>query len=731
MGSRARQRPSPRRTTAASRRRQGRRAVPAAVVALLLAGAAIFAYQTSFAGVFIFDDEFAIQRNPNIRTLWPLTRAMSAPPESPVSARPVASLTLAVNYALAPADARNVMASGSAAAPPDVATRYLANVWGYHAMNLGLHVLAALAVFGVVRRTLLSDRLRPRFGQAADALASAVALLWVVHPLTTDAVTYVTQRTEVLMGLFYLLTLYCAIRAAESFDAQGQRWSRRPQDSVLSEGTGSPARMQNVADRARRSTEPDIGRARRRMWSAAAIVACALGMGSKQTMVTAPFVVLAWDWMFGSPAAAPGAPRTPDPAGPARPQFRWRLYAGLAATWVVLAAGVAIERWPHSIGMDREGWTPWTYLLTQTGVLVHYVRLSFVPAPLVLDYDGWPMASALQDVAPQAAVVTLLVGATVAAVVRRAPWGFAGVWFFALLAPSSSVLPLATEIAAERRMYTALVAVVALVVIGAYAAGSRLIQRRLPDPRQRDVAGIVAFVLLAVTAGGLATLTLQRNRDYGSEERIWRDTVEKRPDNPRARLNYGVVLAAERRFPEAEAQLREALRLKEPVAKAHLNLGSILCAQQRFGEGLPHLERAVALDPDLPTAHANLGEAYGALGRRADAARHFSLAVEGEPDRPFLLNRLGWLLATSPEDDVRDGAKAIVVAERAVRLTSRQDPESLDTLAAAYAEAGRFQDAAAAAREALGLQARRGTVDRSLTHRLSLYSSSRPFRAWR
>lgn len=74
-------------------------------------------------------------------------------------------------------------------------------------MNLGLHVLAALAVFGVVRRTLLSDRLRPRFGQAADALASAVALLWVVHPLTTDAVTYVTQRTEVLMGLFYLLTL--------------------------------------------------------------------------------------------------------------------------------------------------------------------------------------------------------------------------------------------------------------------------------------------------------------------------------------------------------------------------------------------------------------------------------------------------------------------------------------------------------------------------------------------
>jgi tetratricopeptide (TPR) repeat protein len=649
-------------------------------VALLLAGVATAADQTSFAGVFISDDEFASQRTPNIRTLWPLTRALSAPPESPVSARPVASLTLAVNYALAPPEVREVMAPGGADAPPDVTRRFLDNVWGYHFMNLALHVLAALAVYGVVRRTLISDRLRPRFGPASGALASAVALVWVVHPLTTDAVTYVTQRTEVLMGLFYLLTLYCAIRGAE----------------------------------------PGIDRARRRLWAAAAVVACALGMGSKQTMVTAPFVVLAWDWMFASPAdeaAAAGAPR-----------LRWRLYAGLAATWVVLAAGLAIERWPHSIGIDREGWTPWTYLLTQAGVIVHYLRLSFVPVPLALDYDGWPMARSVLDVAPQAALLGVLIGATIAAVIRRAPWGFAAAWFFALLAPSSSVLPLATEIAAERRMYTALVGVVALAVVGAYALGRFLLERLAPDRRPQRTVRAVAFVALAGVAGGLAMLTLDRNRDYWSAERIWRDTVDKRPDNPRARLNYGVLLAAERRYPEAEAQLREALRLKEPVAKAHLNLGSILCAQQRFEEGVPHLERAIALDPELSTAQANLGEAYGALGRRAQAAKHFALAVEGEPGKLFLLNRLGWLLATSPEDDVRDAARAVELGERAVRLTSRQDPLSLDTLAAAYAEAGRFDEAAATAREALDLEARRGTVDRSLADRLALYTSGRKFR---
>jgi tetratricopeptide (TPR) repeat protein len=660
--------------------RSGPRWASTALVALLLAGAAIFAYQTSFAGVFVFDDEFAIQRNPNIRTLWPLSRALSAPPESPVSARPVASLTLAVNYALAPLESRDVMAPGGVDAPPDVTRRFLANVWGYHFMNLALHVLAALAAYGVVRRTLVSDRLRPRFGPASGALASAVALVWVVHPLTTDAVTYVTQRTEVLMGLFYLLTLYCAIRGAE----------------------------------------PGVDRARRRGWAAAAVVACALGMGSKQTMVTAPFVVLVWDWMFGSPTA--------EATEASARRLRWRLYAGLAATWAILAAGIALERWPHSIGIDREGWTPWTYLLTQAGVIVHYLRLSFVPMPLVLDYDGWPMARSVLDVAPQAALLGVLVGATIAAVLRRAPWGFAAAWCFALLAPSSSVLPLATEIAAERRMYTALVGVVSLAVIGAYVLGQFLLERLAPDRRPQRTVRAVAILALAGVTGSLAMLTLDRNRDYWSEERIWRDTVEKRPDNPRARLNYGVVLAAERRYPEAEAQLREALRLKEPVAKAHLNLGSILCSQQRFDEGIPHLERAVALDPELSTAQANLGEAYGALGRRAQAAKHFALAVEGEPGKLFLLNRLGWLLATSPEDDVRDAARAVELGERAVRLTSRQDPLSLDTLAAAYAEAGRFDEAAATLREALQLLARRGAADRSMADRLSLYASGRKFR---
>jgi Flp pilus assembly protein TadD len=654
------------------------------LLAIVLAGVAGWTYSTSFPGVFVLDDKFGIADNPNIKSLWPLTRAISAPPELPVSGRPTASLTLAVNYALAPADVRDVMTPGGPGAPPDIADRFLRNVWGYHFLNLTLHVLAALALFGVVRRTLLSDRLRARFAAASTPLAFIVSLIWLVHPLLTDAVTYVVQRTEVLMGLFYLVTLYCAIRAGE----RGVHVTRRG------------------------------------WWIGAAVVACSLGMGSKQTMVSAPLIVWLWYWIFGPETRS-------DALTSQERRLRWGLYSGLAATWAILAVLVALERWPHSIGFNREGWTPWTYLLTQTGVIVHYVRLSLVPSPLVLDYDGWPMARSVLEVAPYAALLTLLLAATVFAIARRQPWGFLGGWFFAILAPSSSVLPLATEVAAERRMYLPLAALVVVAVVGTYLLGQRVLAAVMADTRSRRAAAkVTAAVLVACVVAALGATTYARNRDYWSDERIWQDTVEKRPTNPRARVSYGVDLFAARRLPEAERELREAVRLKETSAPAHANLGSVLCSLGQLDEGISHLERALALDPEYTVAHGNLAEAYAARGQRALAAQQFALAVAVAPDRPFFLNRLGWLLATSPEDGARNGPRAVELAERAVSLTGRQDTMSLDTLSAAYAEVGRFDDAVATAGEALALADRQGsraTVP-DLAGRLSLFQKRQKFR---
>ena len=652
------------------------------LVAIILIVAAAWAYSTSFPGVFVMDDKFAIADNPNIKTLWPLTTAMSAPPEMPVSGRPVASLTLAINYALAPADVRDVLSPGGPSAAPDVRERFLRNVWGYHLFNLILHVLAALTLFGVVRRTLLSDRLRGRFAGVATWIAFISALLWMLHPLTTDAVTYVVQRTEVLMGLFSFLTLYCSIRAGDR----------------------------------------DVSLAARRSWVVAAIVTCALGMGSKQTMVVAPVIVCLWDWIFGDEFTRPAS---------ARLRKRWPLYAGLASTWIILAALVAMERWPHSIGFAREGWTPWTYLLTQSGVILHYLRLSVALSPLALDYDGWPMARTVGEVLPSAIPILIALGATVSAIVRRLPWGFLGGCFFAALAPSSSVLPLATEIAAERRMYLPLASLVVAAVVAAYLIGKRVLALAVPDvPRRRLMGTAATVVVTGVLATMLGSVTYARNRDFWSDENIWRDTVEKRPTNPRARVSYGVDLYAAGKLQDAERELREAVRLKETSAPAQANLGAVLCAQGNLEEGIRHLERALALDPEYHSVHGNLAEAYAALGRRDQAAKEFARAVEVAPDNPFFLNRLAWLLATSPEEAVRNGLRAVDLAQHAASITSRQDLMSLETLSAAYAEVGRFDDALMTGREALALAERQGNeaAAADLARRLPLFEQHQKYR---
>src|SRR5207249_9737776 len=125
------------------------------------------------------------------------------------------------------------------------------NVWGYHALNLGIHILVASTLFAVLRRTLTGDVLCVQFGRTATGLALAVAVIWMVHPLLTESVTYVCQRSELLMGLFLLLTLYCLIRG---------------------DGTTN-----------------------RNVWYAAGVLSCFLGAGSKEVMAAAPIVVLVYD----------------------------------------------------------------------------------------------------------------------------------------------------------------------------------------------------------------------------------------------------------------------------------------------------------------------------------------------------------------------------------------------------------------------------------------------------
>jgi tetratricopeptide (TPR) repeat protein len=367
-------------------------------IPVLIIAAGLWAYHNSFQGPFIYDDVPNILENPTIRRVWPIWETFSLPRGSGLTGRPIINLSLAVNYAVG-------------------GTR----VWGYHALNLGIHILAGLTLFGIVRRTLLQPRLRGRFGAAANGLALITAVLWTVHPLQTESVTYIIQRCESMMGLFYLLTLYCFVRGAVS---------ERPH-----------------------------------LWYGLCVTACALGMACKEVMVSAPLMVLLYDRTFV--------------AGSFRVawQRHGRLLAALAATWVLLgylaASGGSLGNVSRN-AMIRIGWGE--YLLTELGVIFRYLQLSVWPHPLSFDYYGL-IARTWLSILPPALGMAILLTATVWAWKANSVWGFISAWFFLILAPTSSFFPLDSPMY-EHRMYLSLAAVVTIAVVGVFEIGKRLFAKQ-------------------------------------------------------------------------------------------------------------------------------------------------------------------------------------------------------------------------------------------------------------
>ncbi len=347
------------------------------VLALLCAAA----YRNTFHVPFLFDDLPSIVQNPAIRRLSPLSKVIASDLPMLVG-RPLISLSLAFNYAMGGYD-----------------------VAGWHLFNLIVHFLNALLVFGFVRRAL---GVAPADQSRVLWVAYAVALLWMLHPLVTESVTYVFQRTELLMALFLLLTLYCFARGIES-----------------------PHKV---------------------VWFGAAIMACTLGMGTKEVMVVTPLLVLAYDSIFVA--------RSWRTALRARPE----LYAGLVASWVVLASLLLTTNLKSKSGLTVDTLSPWNYFEMQWMVVAHYLRLALWPQGLVLDYSDWPRETALAVALPAAGLLAALLAGTVWAIRRRRWWGFWGAWFFLLLGPTSSFLPLPTEPATERRMYLPLLAVIVVAV---------------------------------------------------------------------------------------------------------------------------------------------------------------------------------------------------------------------------------------------------------------------------
>ncbi|ATC63637.1 hypothetical protein CMV30_06555 [Nibricoccus aquaticus] len=603
--------------------------LPWPLIAALVLGLALLAtYSNSFRVPFLFDDDSSISENLTLRS-W---RTAVLPPSDSgvtVSGRPLLNATFALNWALT----RN-------------------SVPGYHALNLLIHFLAALTLFALTRRTLrLSSVSQPsalNSQHSASALALAVSALWALHPLQTESVTYIVQRAESLVGLFYLLTLYSFVRSIDT-----------PSSS--------------------------------RRWQILTVLACLAGMASKEVMVSAPLIVFLFDRTFvsGSFSAAWRAHK--------------KLHLALAATWLLLAACILSTGNRGGTVGAHDTITSWNYFLTQCHALTHYLRLTAWPHPLVLDY-GTTTVSRFSTVAPQFFALVALGLATLFALWKRPALGFLGTVFFAVLAPTSSVVPVITQTMAEHRMYLALAPLMLAFVLLLHRAHARL--------------GLALALALAVIA---ASLSFNRNNDYRDAFTLWEKNRIDAPLNQRSLVNLGNLHAKKHDYPralaafqqaaaiapddlgartgiasslaelnqpaEAIAILRRALEIKPDFHEAHYNLGKILLEQNDVEGALTHLSRALELKPSSTDSRYNLGNALLAARRPADAATRFREVLALDPDAIDARNNLGNAL-------VATGHIPEAIAEYHLVLEkSPAHPRTLINLGRAFAMTGRTDEA--------------------------------------
>lgn len=606
-----------------------------------LLAAGVWAFHNSFEGPWIFDDYSYIVENPYVQQLWAFGSGYPHP------YRPVLEWTFSLNYAVGGME-----------------------VSGYHLVNLIIHLIAGLTLFGIVRRTLNMPSIKKRYAHSATPLAFTVTLLWLVHPLQTESVTYIAQRGESLMSLLFLVCLYGVIRGAH---ASRPAWAR--------------------------------------IWYSVAITAFMLGCGVKEIMPAALVVLVLYDRIFlaGSWAAAH--------------RKRWWVYVGCVAgiAWLIAATGrlhvtpqtmaaifgvfflgnllynlmYAFRERPYGRWIRRglvivalctatgaltaalvilisgmKNYTSVTMLAytgSQLEVITHYFRLVFWPHPLILDHD-WAVIRTWKNISIPAYMILAAVPATLWALWKRPQIGFFGASFFLLLSPTSSLIPL-RDLAVEHRMYLPLAPVVALVVLATHDLLCRLWLYRTWRISSR---AIVQIALIVIAALALSLRTIARNDDYRSPITLWSQALALYPEHKRVHLNmaqtytqmerheeaykhyrqglpfswlkdelgarvyynFGLTLHALKQYVTAEAEYRLAIqyRPRGRIAAASYNqLGLLAADRNDLALAYQHFQAAIRADRTYAVVHKNLGVVYATRNRLPMAQRHLREAVRLQP----------------------------------------------------------------------------------------------------
>jgi tetratricopeptide (TPR) repeat protein len=593
------------------------------VALLVIAAATVLAYSSTFDASFHLDDFPAIVRNATLRDpsrLWP-----------PYGNRDLGVLSFALNY-------------GIGGLEP----------FGYHLANLAIHVGNALLVWWLAALTLRTPVLRRMdVGPLVRRHLPFVAgLLFAVHPIQTQAVTYIVQRFASLATLFYLLSVCLYARSMLSLDEE----------------------------------RPSIVRAA--SLYGLSLVSAVAAMRTKEISFTLPLAAAVHAWLFFRP----------------RPR-RFLLLVPLAAIALLVPLGLvgSVERIGDAFasGFDLPAETEdiprSVYLWTESRVVVTYLRLLVLPIHQNLDYD-YRLSRSLADREVLLAFALLVAVAAVSALVlvrsRRANraegvlFFFGVAWFFVALSVESSFIPI-RDVIFEHRVY--------LPSAGALIALATALLWSLERLRLRASPAIQVAGVLAITAGPLGAATFARNAVWKDDVTLWRDVVAKSPEKARGHVNLGVAYQAAGRWDEARSELLLATRLDPADAEAHDALGAVHQLSGTLDDAIREHREAIRLDPGLAVAHANLAKAYQAKGLLDDAIREHREAIELDPSSADAHYNLGlaYDVRNQLEDAIREYREAIRLAPELARAHAN--------LGAAYHQLGRLDEALREHRRAIQL----------------------------
>lgn len=500
--------------------------------------------------------------------------------------------------------------------PVGVVTFYLnyyfhgLDVWGYHLVNLVIHLINAFLVWWLVWLTLSTPAMRETEISRHKTVAAFLAgLLFVTHPLATQSVTYIIQRFASLATLFYLLSLALFVLGK-------LRQGNRKVSWLLFGG---------------------------------AVLSALLGMRTKEMVFTLPFTIILYDFCFFK-------------TSPWR--WKWRDESLLVAFAILIvflfwSLGIVSLKSFHPVEPGQGYAYPISmkeYFLTQFSVILTYIRLLIFPVGQNLDYD-YPIAAAFFQMKTllSFSALLLLFAAGVLLFKKYRLIAFGIFWFFLTLSVESSILPISQNVIFEHRTY--------LPSVGFFIALTGAVFYFFKDRYLK-----AAIVVLLIVASINVALTYERNKVWKSEYTLWADCLQKSPNKERSNENFGFALYNLGKFQEAIYYYNRAIRISPNYAGAYNNRGTAYAGLGKYEAAIESYDLAIRLKPDDPIYYFNKAMAYRDLGRHEKAVEILDQAIQKKPDYIEAYNNKGAIYAAGGQYET-----AIAVYNEVVRLSPNND----------------------------------------------------------